>query len=78
MTLSTPRPQTSPGPLRPLLALAIALLAWLAAPPAAVAQVHAHPDENGAPVVRSLEACGTSTTEAGRWWPTGRASPVGR
>lgn len=56
MTLPSPRPKTPPGPLQPLLALAIALLAWLAAPPVAVAQVHAHPDENGAPVVRSLES----------------------
>ncbi|MGA0216936.1 MAG: DUF3122 domain-containing protein, partial [Vulcanococcus sp.] len=38
--------------LVPLLALAL----WLGLPPAAQAQVHAHNDENGTPVVRSLES----------------------
>ncbi len=54
MTLSLPRPW--PGLLRRLLALVIALGAWLAAPAAAPAQVHAHADGDGAPVVRSLES----------------------
>ena len=38
--------------LAPLLALAL----WLGLTPAAQAQVHAHNDENGTPVVRSLES----------------------
>jgi hypothetical protein len=34
----------------------LALVLWLGLPTAALAQVHAHSDENGQPVVRSLES----------------------
>jgi len=39
-----------------LLAPALASLLWLALPTSAAAQLHAHPDENGRPVLRSLES----------------------
>jgi hypothetical protein len=39
-----------------LLALLLTLLLGLALPPAALAQLHNHPDENGIPVLRSLES----------------------
>ena len=38
------------------LCLSVLLLALVAGPPAAWAQLHAHPDETGTPVVRSLES----------------------
>jgi hypothetical protein len=39
-----------------LLSLLLALLVGLAQPPAALAQLHQHPDEAGTPVLRSLES----------------------
>ena len=39
-----------------LLATALTMALWLGLPVAAQAQVHAHADENGTPVVRSLES----------------------
>jgi len=42
--------------MRQLVGLMLAALLTLSAPPAALAQLHAHPDENGTPVVRSLES----------------------
>ncbi|NDG75281.1 MAG: DUF3122 domain-containing protein [Synechococcaceae bacterium WB8_1B_136] len=47
-----------PPPLNRLWAalLGCLLLALMAAPSPAMAQIHAHPDENGTPVVRSLES----------------------
>jgi hypothetical protein len=42
--------------MRLLGSLLLAVLLLLAAPQAAQAQLHAHPDENGTPVVRSLES----------------------
>ena len=49
-----------PQPLRAALSASLCLLCLLAglalAPPPAAAQLHAHPDENGTPVLRSLES----------------------
>lgn len=41
---------------RLLMAVLLAATLWLWFPAAAPAQVHSHPDENGTPVVRSLES----------------------
>jgi hypothetical protein len=46
-----------PGRLQTLLlSLLVGLLVALGAPDAALAQLHSHPDENGTPVLRSLES----------------------
>jgi hypothetical protein len=42
--------------LRPMIGLLLAVALWLGLPMAAQAQLHAHADENGIPVVRSLES----------------------
>ena len=44
------------GHLRTLIGLLVAVALWLGLPAGAQAQVHAHADETGTPVVRSLES----------------------
>ena len=42
--------------MKPLLTLLLLALLWCGGPAPAWAQIHSHTDENGAPVVRSLES----------------------
>ncbi|MFQ6538289.1 MULTISPECIES: DUF3122 domain-containing protein [Aphanothece] len=49
-------PTTTPWLERLALGVVVALLIGLITAPPALAQLHSHPDENGTPVVRSLES----------------------